>query len=395
MPLRLLMAVPQYPFPVTGGLEKQAHALAMELVRQGHVVQAISGRIHAQQPEREVLDGVVVHRLPWPRLRVVRWLSMPWVMWCTYRKTVPDIDVVHCHVFSGFGLASILFAHALGKPILVKLPNVGAGGVPGLRAQGFGFLREWILKRADALVAMSAESVRELNAIGFDLHRVLTTPNGIDVPSRPARSAAASGLPVRLAFVGRLCEQKGVADLFAALAQIAQDQSWTLDLIGAGPLRAELQARAFAAGISSNVTFRGHVHDVQGTLLEFDALVLPSYREGNSNAILEAMAAGLPVVSTRVGGTPLLVGSVGAELLHEAGDIDALARLLRCVIGDAALRHRIGTAMRARVEECFDIRRVAATYATAYRLLAARRRTEIHTVSNPVVPRDEATLCAD
>lgn len=397
-PVRILMVVPQYPYPVVGGLEKQAHELATELVLKGIAVHVLSGRIYAEQADREIVDGVVVHRLPWSRRRWLRWLTMPWLVWRAFGQRMPEIDVVHCHVFSGFGLASILLAHAFGKPILVKLPNVGADGVPGLRAQAFGFVREWIFRQADAVVAMSSESVRELTAIGFDLRRILTTPNGIAIPLRHLRAAPVAEQPVRLVFVGRLSAEKGVADLIAALSRVAQFQSgtirWTLDLIGDGPLRSELQTRAVAAGIASQIRFRGHVHEVQRALLDYDALLLPSYREGNSNAILEAMAAGMPVVSTRVGGTPMLLGAEGAELLYEAADVDALTVLLMRVIGDPGLRHRVGTALRARTEAYFDIRRVAETYAAAYRLLAAGRRTEIHAISNPIVPRNETVPCA-
>ena len=124
---------------------------------------------------------------------------------------------------------------------------------------------------------------------------------------------------------------------------------------------------------------------MRGALSDYDVFVLPSHYEGNSNAILEAMAAGLPVVSTRVGGTPMQVGEAGAKFLHEPGDTAALAELMKQFIADAGLRAELGLAMRHRAEQFFDISQVASTYACAYRLLSAGKRNEVASASSPVV----------
>jgi glycosyltransferase involved in cell wall biosynthesis len=150
-------------------------------------------------------------------------------------------------------------------------------------------------------------------------------------------------------------------------------------------MRAALQHEIREAGLLGKVRLRGHTDEVRDVLPNYDIFVLPSHREGNSNAILEAMAAGLPVISTRVGGTPMLVGASGARYLHEPRDAVALADAMKELIASVALRTDLGGAMRCRVEQCFDIKQVARTYARAYRLLASDRRNEIATVSNPVV----------
>jgi glycosyltransferase involved in cell wall biosynthesis len=97
------------------------------------------------------------------------------------------------------------------------------------------------------------------------------------------------------------------------------------------------------------------------------------------------MAAGLPVVSTRVGGTPMQVGAEGARFLVEPGDSDTLAARLLELIEDVDMRESTGNAMRERILRYFDIRRVAGTYAAAYRLLAANRPQEIAAVGNPII----------
>jgi glycosyltransferase involved in cell wall biosynthesis len=188
-------------------------------------------------------------------------------------------------------------------------------------------------------------------------------------------------------FVGRLGEEKRIDDLLNAWKRVVASASGTvqLELWGTGPLQAELKALCGILGIANSVIFRGHMESVRSRLEAMDVFVLTSVIEGNSNAILEAMAAGLPVVSTRVGGTPMLVGPDGARFLVEPGDRDGLyARLLE-MIEDAKLRRRIGDAMYQRIVAHFDMRRVAGTYVAAYELLAAGRRDHMGEIGNPVI----------
>lgn len=384
----VLMAVPQYPPPIVGGLEKQAHDLAAELVRRGHRVLALSGRITPDQPAVARVDGVEVYRLGWPRSRFVRWFASPFMVWRQMHRLVRHVDVIHVHVISGFGLFVILLANAYGKPVLVKLANVGAGGLPGLARGPIGPLRTWLFMRADAVVAMSRESLTELQGIGFDQARVLITPNGVRaMPDGQTRSGTESSV-CRFAFVGRLHEHKGLSDLLVAVRKLVDDPScgpFIVDILGDGPQRETVLKQIDRMNLRGRVRLLGHVAAVGHIISGYDVFVLPSHREGNSNAILEAMAAGLPIISTRVGGTEMLVGVEGQPLLHEPGDVEELARLMHKQIADPCLRATRGCAMRRRVALSFDIRQVASTYAHAYCMLAKGRATEMAALGNSVV----------
>src|SRR5690606_24790397 len=147
---------------------------------------------------------------------------------------------------------------------------------------------------------------------------------------------------------------------------------------GEGPQRNELERLAKELGIDDRLVFRGHVDGVGKKLEEAALFVLPSFLEGNSNSLLEAMVAGLPVVATRVGGSPALLGPDGAAWLVVPGDAEALAWKLRVLLADATTRRELGMRMRARVEQYFDIRRVAKTYQRAYNLLASGDANRIH-----------------
>lgn len=387
--LRVLMAVPQYPYPVIGGLERQSHELAKALISLGVDVQAVSGKITADQPRRETVEGVLVHRIPWSQRKFIRFIRSPFDLFAVLYWQRHTYDVIHLHQFSGFGAFVILAAQLLRKPILTKLSTVGAMSLPGVARSRLGAIRLAIFRLTDSVVAMSAESLAELDAVGFPRQRVLRTPNGIRVLS-PREKAAFRHVPpepCRVVFVGRLSREKLVDDLLHVWQRVVRSTTVpaTLELCGEGPAAADLKALSAALGIADSVAFRGHVESVREHLEEMDVFVLTSNREGNSNAILEAMAAGLPVVSTRVGGTPMLVGAEGAELLVEPGDRDGLHMRLTALIEDNGLRQAFGNAMRCRIHAHFDIERVAQTYAAAYRLLTSKRREEIFGVGNPII----------
>lgn len=386
-PLRILMAVPQYPFPVVGGLEKQAHELASELVRQGHYVQVLSGRIHPSQPDLEEVDGVVVHRLPWPRARQVRWLTMPILVWRLFARVKKDVGVVHCHVFSGFGLFMIILAKCARVPILVKLPSVGRGSLPGLTGGFFGQLRGALFKRADAIVALSQQSLDELEQFGFDMNRVLATPNGIRTQSVDSLRRIQEAL-CRMVFVGRLHPEKGLKDLIDALRLVearCPNRAWCLDVVGDGEQMPLVNRWIHEAGLAGKIRLLGHRDGVADLLQQYEMLLLPSYREGNSNVILEAMAARVAVISTRVGGTPMLVGPRGREWLHDPGDIEALAVLVVRLLEEPGQRKALGQVLRQRISDHFEIEVVARTYAAAYQKLIAGKGSELALLSDPVV----------
>lgn len=394
--MRVLMVVPQYPFPIIGGLEKQAHELSVELARLGHEVSVLSGKIDRSQPGLEVMSGVAVQRVMWPRRRLVRWLVAPWLFIARFAVMARCADVVHVHVFSGVGLGVILLSRLLRRPVMVKLPNVGDAGIPGLRRAKLGAIRVRILKVADAIVAMSRQSVAELLDIGFEQNRIFSTPNGIALGRFAASRRRDTDRPCRFVFVGRLEPAKGLQLLVDAAEMVRGrhgPETFVVTAFGEGRLRSSIEQKVKERGLQEVISLAGNSDSIPETLSECDVFVLPSYQEGNSNAILEAMAAGLPIISARVGGTPMLVGQEGDHLLHEPGDLTGLVRRMETMLDDPLSRAAIGRAMRARVEAFFDIRGVAAGYATAYELLANRRRDRVSGVSNPVVLGAKDTAC--
>src|SRR4051794_34739374 len=164
----------------------------------------------------------------------------------------------------------------------------------------------------------------------------------------------------------RLDAQKGHRVLFEAIAQIPEA---TFLLAGEGPERKPLEALAAELGIAGQVRFLGRREDVPQLLAACDVFALPSLYEGSSLAVLEAMAAGIPVVSSAIGGTDEVIEGGRSGLLVPPGDSDALAAALRRVLGDPGLRTSLAARARERVEDGLTREQMAARVSGVYREL--------------------------
>jgi glycosyltransferase involved in cell wall biosynthesis len=168
-------------------------------------------------------------------------------------------------------------------------------------------------------------------------------------------------------FVGRLSPEKDVATLLRATAIVVRrEPSFRLLIAGDGPCAAELRDLAGALGVRGRVEFLGEVRDVPGLLRRAGVFVLPSLSEGLALTVLEAMACGLPVVATKVGGTSEAVLEGETGLLVPAGDPRALADALLRVCRDATLARTLGAAGRARAHQHFDARVMVQRYESLY-----------------------------
>jgi glycosyltransferase involved in cell wall biosynthesis len=201
--------------------------------------------------------------------------------------------------------------------------------------------------------------------------------NGVALPLS-MRSATLTEAPsaVRLGIVSRLAEGKGIEQALAAVAVLHRaGESVHLTIAGSGPLDAALRAEAERLGIAPVVRFAGFVRDVPGLLGELDLLLLPSSREGLPIIILEALATGLPVISSAVGGVPEIIEDAVSGLLVPPGDVAALVLAIRRLLHDPHQRAQIGKAGRQRVEQQFTIahcaQRLAEVYGVALRAAAA------------------------
>jgi glycosyltransferase involved in cell wall biosynthesis len=165
----------------------------------------------------------------------------------------------------------------------------------------------------------------------------------------------------------RLVALKGISDLVRALPRIRADvPDVRLEIAGSGPELPHIENEARALGLSDSVTFLGWQADLAPLLSRWDVFVQPSLEEGLGISLLEAMAAGLPVVATAVGGLAEVVEDGRTGFLVPPREPAALADRVRCLLLDAERRHVMGTAGRARVRENFSVDRMVAAIAEIY-----------------------------
>ncbi len=264
-----------------------------------------------------------------------------------------------------------------GVPIIItSRRNVEIGGANRDR------LQRWTAGLDDRVIAV-CELARqaEIERAGARPAKVVTIYNGLELAEFPqatpeTRQATRQTLGIAedvllLGSVGRLHRQKGFTHLLAALPTIkAQFPQVKLLLVGDGELCDALEAQTAELGLQESVIFTGTRTDVPTLLTALDLFVLPSLWEGLPNVILEAMAVGLPVVATAVGGTPELVVDGSTGCLVPPSNPAALAKAIGDLLAQPAQRQQMGAAGRVRVEQQFTIQRmVQATEALYGRLL--------------------------
>lgn len=235
-------------------------------------------------------------------------------------------------------------------------------------------------RRYDRIVAVSRPIRERLLAIGIADERIAVVPNAWS-STRPllTRAAARTALGVApgariVGWVGRLSQEKGADILLSALALLG-DQTIGVSVLGDGAERTVLQERAQALGVSQRVRWHGVVPDAGIYGAAFDCFVLSSRTEGTPIALLEAMASGVPVVTTAVGGVPDVVTSEEA-LLVPAEDPGALAGAIAQVFADPGAAAIRASQARARLTRQFAAAPWIARHHDIYREILARRRGE-------------------
>jgi glycosyltransferase involved in cell wall biosynthesis len=292
-----------------------------------------------------------------------------------------EFDVIHVHSATVSALVAAFAGRKLGKPVVMKVMASGQWGDfkrmrAGEHLAGAGrFLRR--LLDVDRVVCLNREVEEECLEEGFRADQLFSVPNGFPIEEVAAREVYPDREELDVVFSGRLDGQKNPALLLEAAAMAKASRAATrirLSFLGDGGLRSSLEERARALGLEERARFLGRVADVPGHLAGADIFVLPSLSEGISNALLEAMAHGLPCIATDIPGNRDLVEDGRTGILVPPGDASALSSALLRLAGDRALRESLGRAGRRLVEDRFDLRKVAGRYAAMYRELAQAPR---------------------
>lgn len=391
-PVRVAVVIPRYA-PIFGGAENQCRQLNRALRRRGDVTIpfVVTKRLTPDLPPREEVDGTPVHRIGRPGLS--RWSEYGFYLraiaflWRRRR----EFDVVHCHATSLIGFAITVLSRLARRPAILKLSSNGElvtglhnfSGTLQLDGGLMSRLRRPLARyaaRHARIVALNGEGMDELRLAGA--RRPCLVPNGVDTerfhpPAPEARLdlRAQHGFePDDFVFVytGRFVATKGIDTLLAAvdaLGDRARRARMRFCFVGSG----ELQDRAVSiSGTVGTVRVFPPTPDVRRYLAMSDAFVFPSRREGMPNAVLEAMAMGLPCVLSDIRPHRELAGANPGvrSFLFASGDAAALAAaLLACRQAALEAPPAPGT-----LDPQFRLDSVARRYAALYREMLAPSR---------------------
>jgi len=343
----------------------------------------ITRRLSADVLREEFIDGTKVYRIG----PVGSGASRKWGMLATAFAALVrhrrEYDVVYVPGFRVIGLAAVVAGKLFRKRLVFRAVSrgemsgaffeSGLARVPRPLRFVFGLfskLRAAVLKRADCFVSISSPMKDELLACGVPEDSIVQIPNGIDPDLyRPADEDVRSGLRQTLkvpedAFVGvytgRLVRYKGLIPLIRGFAPFAdEDRNAVLVLVGDGSndihnCQQELEELVAELGLEDSVKFAGAVDNVVDYLRMSDCFLFPTEDEAFGISLIEAMACGLPVISTDIGGIADYLQDGENGLVIETGDPEGISRALERLYTRPQLREQLGERARAMVVERFS-----------------------------------------
>jgi glycosyltransferase involved in cell wall biosynthesis len=367
--MKILLLISEYP-PVGGGAGNASANIARLMVQMGNEVVVLTSRF-GNLPISEMCDGVRILRGPSYRRYADRSTAMEQVSFImggflrslgVIREFKPDV------ILAFHGLPSGAIAWML--KVIASIPyavSLRGGDVPGFRPYDFWlyhkFAVPWlhIIWHGASAVIANSNGLRNL-ALAFDPKiKVLVVPNGVDF-LRFAKSDR-DWSPPRILSVGRVVYQKGFDIALQALANL-KDIQWAWVIAGDGPQLATLQTMIRENGLQDRVHFSGWLStdQVKEQYAQANLFLFPSRHEGMPNAVLEAMASGLPVIASRIAGNEELVVDGETGMLVPAEDVEALRASLRELLDQATKREKMGQKARQRVQQFFEWKQVADQY---------------------------------
>jgi glycosyltransferase involved in cell wall biosynthesis len=372
-------------YPVVGGGETQARLLAEGLITNGHSVIVLTRRSDAALRQHENYGDVSVYRLaPVGSGQLKKWglllSSLPVLV-----RLRDQYDLIFVSGYRIIGLTAVLVGKLFRKPVVLKADSQGEMSgeffESGLKKFGtwrsllpfrlfLGF-RNVILKKADAFSAISPEIASEWTSNRVPLNKIHLIPNGVDTTRfAPVDAKQKSFLREKLnlpqaaiiaIYTGRLVSYKGLPLLLKVWNEIhCRHQNVILLLAGIGGLdihncEAQLHDYVKSAGLKENVLFLGSVQNIPEYLQAADLFVFPTENDAFPSSLIEAMACGLPSVTTPVGAIKTIIVHQETGLLVQPGNGEQLYEALEALVSDRILAFRLGQAGRQVVQERYSV----------------------------------------
>jgi glycosyltransferase involved in cell wall biosynthesis len=346
-------------FDPIGGMQTHTGALTRAMDAEGVAQTVLTSRLSGPRGSERIGRHSGVVRLG---VRTARWRQL-WAVSALPRvlRRGQRIDLVHVH--QGEDIAALPLGALAAKwnrcPLVVtvhcSVSHTMAADTP--RAWAVRALGSWaerqVLPRADVVIVLAERTAALLSANGIPSDRVRVLPSGFEpaVFAGVAETAAPARIRPRVGYIGRMAAQKRPELVVRAFGCMAQDSD--LLMVGDGPHRAAVEREAALTPVRDSIVFTGFVEHagIPAVLAGIDVLVLPSGYEELGSVLVEAMAAGVPVVATRVGGIPEVVLDGETGLLVPPGDHVELARAIDQLLGDRSMRERMSRCARDRAKD--------------------------------------------
>ncbi len=300
------------------------------------------------------------------------------------REQRPQILHTHTAKAGTVGRLAALLAGDARPPIVVHTfhGHVLHGYFGPLKSQAFRVLERLLGRMTTRLIAVSPQVRDDLVSLGVaPAEKFSVVRLGVELDERVRTQVVGADARARLGiaperfvvgWVGRMTGVKRTDDVLESLHRLRErGVDAVLLMVGSGPDRDHVEQRASALGIVHHCYFLGYQEDVSGWYRAFDAMILPSANEGTPVVVIEALAAGCPVVATSVGGVPDVVREGVDGFLVPMGDVDALADRLELLARDPELRARMGAAGRESVPARYAVERLVSDVDELYRSLLA------------------------
>jgi glycosyltransferase involved in cell wall biosynthesis len=362
MPLRGVCILVTDIDATTGGVQIQTGRLVEGLTQRG-VRTWILTRNYAHKALHEVRGATVILRSPVLRRSTVVLNSLLYLVCTVFRliRLRKQYDVIHCQQMFGSATAGLIVKFLIGKPVVVRVTSTGVPGeVSDLRAMRGASLRIALLRKVDRWIALTPMMRNEILSLGIAPDRVLLVPNSAEIPKTAwhddgvreqyRQKLGLPDAPIAL-FSGRLSSEKGVDTLVDAWKLVsARFPDARLVILGSGGayrnVEAAVREQRARLGLESSIDMRGHVTNVRDYLFATSVFVLPTRAEGMSNALVEAMVGGVPIVTTNIPAHLGVVNDGIDALLVPPDDPEQLAAAIVSLFEDPPLAERLARAAR-------------------------------------------------
>ncbi len=389
-------------FPAIGGGETQARLLGEDLLNRGGEVIVITRRSDGSLPKAEEMAGIRIYRIgPTGRQHWRKWGMLISCLPSLMRKR-KQYDLILVSGFRILGVPAVLTGRILHKKVILKADSLGemsgeyfAGGLSkvGLHTASFLFrlflfIRNKVLLRADCFVAISSGIVTELMNHGVTPEKIHSIPNGVDTARfcpvnhdqklELRRKLGLSPQAVVITFSGRLVTYKGLPLLIRVWKEVqSKHQDVRLLLVGSGGLdihncEAALRDYARSNRLQESIFFTGDVRNVNEYLQASDLFVFPTTNEAFGISLIEAMACGLPVVTTSIDAVKEIVTHKHNGLVIRAGDFQQLHDAICALIDDVRLSEDLGKAALRTVHRRYLRESVAQRYIELFERTVAK-----------------------